>query len=249
MVFHPVVSSSSTNSIILVILQCPGPEVELRPLDLLSNMLASWPWKLNSFRNFLQVVSDLPFIRPCCFLQVLSDLPFIHPCCFLQVVSNLPFNRPCCFLQVVSDLPFIHPCCFLQVVSNLPFNHQCCFLQVVSNLPFIQNLSMLFSAGCVQLAIHPIPCCFLQVVFDLPFIHSCCFLQVVSDLPFIHPSEVKVLNDLCRLGTLYRSFQQFIQDHGTGVNTKRTGWIWHVVDHFCNVHHCVLLNCKRLQHI
>ncbi|KAK7116694.1 gamma-tubulin complex component 4-like [Littorina saxatilis] len=48
-------------------------------------------------------------------------------------------------------------------------------------------------------------------------------IQVVSDLPFIHPSEVEVLNELCRLGTLYKSFQHFIQEHGTGVATKRTG--------------------------
>ncbi|XP_076444201.1 gamma-tubulin complex component 4-like [Babylonia areolata] len=48
-------------------------------------------------------------------------------------------------------------------------------------------------------------------------------IQVVPDLPFIHPSEVKVLNDLCRLGTLYKSFQQFIQDYGSGVSTIHTG--------------------------
>ncbi|KAL8582302.1 hypothetical protein ACOMHN_037059 [Nucella lapillus] len=50
-------------------------------------------------------------------------------------------------------------------------------------------------------------------------------IQVVSDLPFIHPSEVKLLNDLCRLGTLYKSFQQFIQDHGSAVSTRPTVFV------------------------
>ncbi|KAL8582321.1 hypothetical protein ACOMHN_037078 [Nucella lapillus] len=36
-------------------------------------------------------------------------------------------------------------------------------------------------------------------------------------------TEVKLLNDLCRLGTLYKSFQQFIQDHGSAVSTRPTG--------------------------
>ncbi|KAK7475136.1 hypothetical protein BaRGS_00033628 [Batillaria attramentaria] len=48
-------------------------------------------------------------------------------------------------------------------------------------------------------------------------------IQVAPDLPFIHPSEVKILNDLCRLGTSYKSFQQFIQDHGTGPSIRRSG--------------------------
>ena len=37
------------------------------------------------------------------------------------------------------------------------------------------------------------------------------FLQVVSDLPFIHPTEVALLNRLCRLATHYSRFTTFIK--------------------------------------
>ncbi|XP_071096786.1 gamma-tubulin complex component 4-like [Haliotis cracherodii] len=40
-------------------------------------------------------------------------------------------------------------------------------------------------------------------------------IKVLEDLPFIHPSEVNVLNQLCRLGTLYRGFKVFIHKYGS----------------------------------
>lgn len=46
------------------------------------------------------------------------------------------------------------------------------------------------------------------------------FFKVVADLPFIHPSEVTILNDLCRLGTQYNTFQRFICNHGTSFSIK-----------------------------
>ncbi|XP_070541864.1 gamma-tubulin complex component 4-like [Ptychodera flava] len=36
-------------------------------------------------------------------------------------------------------------------------------------------------------------------------------IQVASDLPFIHRNEVDLLNRICRLGTYYKKFQEFIK--------------------------------------
>ncbi|XP_071167808.1 gamma-tubulin complex component 4-like [Mytilus edulis] len=39
-------------------------------------------------------------------------------------------------------------------------------------------------------------------------------IQVLSDVPFISPSEVDQLNKLCKLGTFYRDFNNFIRQYG-----------------------------------
>uniref|UniRef100_UPI00358F5972 gamma-tubulin complex component 4 n=1 Tax=Myxine glutinosa TaxID=7769 RepID=UPI00358F5972 len=38
-------------------------------------------------------------------------------------------------------------------------------------------------------------------------------LQVVQDFPFVHPSEVDLLNRICRLGTYYIQFSEFIRQN------------------------------------
>lgn len=38
-------------------------------------------------------------------------------------------------------------------------------------------------------------------------------LQVSQELPFLHPSETSVLNRLCRLGTDYIRFTEFVEQH------------------------------------
>lgn len=38
-------------------------------------------------------------------------------------------------------------------------------------------------------------------------------LQVSQDLPFLHPSEISVLNRLCKLGSDYIRFTEFIEQH------------------------------------
>ena len=48
-------------------------------------------------------------------------------------------------------------------------------------------------------------------------------LQVSSDLPFICPSEVDLLNRLCKLGTYYKDFNDFIQKHGGTLSMKNSG--------------------------
>ena len=47
-------------------------------------------------------------------------------------------------------------------------------------------------------------------------------LQVVPNLPFMPASEVKVLNHLCRLGTYYKDFRDFIQHYGFGILSQQT---------------------------
>lgn len=39
------------------------------------------------------------------------------------------------------------------------------------------------------------------------------FLKVSQDLPFLHPSETSVLNRLCKLGSDYIRFTEFIEQH------------------------------------
>ncbi|XP_062595152.1 gamma-tubulin complex component 4-like isoform X1 [Saccostrea cucullata] len=48
-------------------------------------------------------------------------------------------------------------------------------------------------------------------------------LKVTSDLPFICPSEVDLLNRLCKLGTYYKDFNNFIQKHGETLSLKNSG--------------------------
>lgn len=42
---------------------------------------------------------------------------------------------------------------------------------------------------------------------------KCCWSQVSQDLPFLHPSETSVLNRLCKMGTDYVRFTEFIEQH------------------------------------
>ncbi|KAL5004702.1 hypothetical protein ScPMuIL_018158 [Solemya velum] len=39
-------------------------------------------------------------------------------------------------------------------------------------------------------------------------------IEVLGDVPFIQPSEIAILNRLCKLGTSYRLFANFIEQHG-----------------------------------
>lgn len=48
-------------------------------------------------------------------------------------------------------------------------------------------------------------------------------MQVSSDLPFICPSEVDLLNRLCKLGTYYKDFNDFIQKYGGTLSIKNSG--------------------------
>ncbi|XP_041369156.1 gamma-tubulin complex component 4-like [Gigantopelta aegis] len=48
-------------------------------------------------------------------------------------------------------------------------------------------------------------------------------LKVLEGLPFIHPSEVNVLNQLCRLGTYFRDFSLFIDKYGSALSFTNTG--------------------------
>lgn len=52
------------------------------------------------------------------------------------------------------------------------------------------------------------------LTFDLPhpFPRTHTHTQVTADLPFIHPSEVSLLNRVCRLGTYYLRIKSFIED-------------------------------------
>lgn len=57
-----------------------------------------------------------------------------------------------------------------------------------------------------------------SVVFN-----DCCvgsLLQVSQDLPFLHPSESSVLNRICRLGTDYIRFKEFIEQHTEHVHQQ-----------------------------
>ena len=48
-------------------------------------------------------------------------------------------------------------------------------------------------------------------------------LQVSQDFPFLHPSETSVLNRLCRLGTDYIRFTEFIEQY-TGHVQQQVGF-------------------------
>ncbi|XP_052416768.1 gamma-tubulin complex component 4-like isoform X3 [Carassius gibelio] len=50
-------------------------------------------------------------------------------------------------------------------------------------------------------------------------------LQVSQDLPFLHPSETSVFNRLCKMGTDYVRFTEFIEQH--------TGHV-HQQEHYCS---------------
>lgn len=45
-------------------------------------------------------------------------------------------------------------------------------------------------------------------------------LQVSQDLPFLHPSESSVLNRICKLGTDYIRFKEFIEQHTEHVHQQ-----------------------------
>uniref|UniRef100_A0A8C6YNQ6 Gamma tubulin complex component protein N-terminal domain-containing protein n=1 Tax=Nothoprocta perdicaria TaxID=30464 RepID=A0A8C6YNQ6_NOTPE len=47
-------------------------------------------------------------------------------------------------------------------------------------------------------------------------------LQVSQELPFLHPSETSVLNRLCRLGTDYIRFAEFVEQY-TGHVQQQVG--------------------------
>ena len=47
--------------------------------------------------------------------------------------------------------------------------------------------------------------------------------QVLSDVPFICPSEVDQLNKLCKLGTYYRDFNNFIRQNGGHLSLQHNG--------------------------
>lgn len=48
-------------------------------------------------------------------------------------------------------------------------------------------------------------------------------IKVASDLPFLCPSEVDLLNRLCKLGTYYKDFNNFIQKYGGTLSFKNSG--------------------------
>lgn len=48
-------------------------------------------------------------------------------------------------------------------------------------------------------------------------------LQVCQELPFLHPSETSVLNRLCKLGSDYIRFTEFIEQHTGHVHTQDHG--------------------------
>lgn len=57
--------------------------------------------------------------------------------------------------------------------------------------------------------------------------------QVLSDVPFICPSEVDQLNKLCKLGTYYRDFNNFIRQNGGHLCLQHNGkWNLILCDHF-----------------
>lgn len=47
--------------------------------------------------------------------------------------------------------------------------------------------------------------------------------QVSQDLPFLHPSESSVLNRICKLGTDYIRFKEFIEQHTEHVHQQVSG--------------------------
>ncbi|RUS76183.1 hypothetical protein EGW08_016061 [Elysia chlorotica] len=47
-------------------------------------------------------------------------------------------------------------------------------------------------------------------------------IVVVPNLPFMPSSDVKVLNQLCKLGTYYKDFREFIQHYGFGILSQQT---------------------------
>ncbi|KAK3609174.1 hypothetical protein CHS0354_013711 [Potamilus streckersoni] len=48
-------------------------------------------------------------------------------------------------------------------------------------------------------------------------------IKVQKDIPFIHPSEVDQLNHLCRLGTFFKDFNNFIKKHGGTLSLHTDG--------------------------
>ncbi|KAK3797703.1 hypothetical protein RRG08_054720 [Elysia crispata] len=54
------------------------------------------------------------------------------------------------------------------------------------------------------------------------FKHTNDGIMVVPNLPFMPTSEVKVLNHLCKLGTYYKDFRDFIQHYGFGILSQQT---------------------------
>lgn len=60
----------------------------------------------------------------------------------------------------------------------------------------------------------------LILVGVLIFIIS--IVQVVSDLPFLHPSEVEILNHLCKLGSHFKQFELFIKNYSVLLPEKST---------------------------
>lgn len=64
-------------------------------------------------------------------------------------------------------------------------------------------------------------------------------LQVSQDLPFLHPSESSVLNRICKLGTDYIRFKEFIEQHTEHVHqqehhTNQTGLYGSYLWAFCS---------------
>lgn len=55
----------------------------------------------------------------------------------------------------------------------------------------------------------------------------CLLMQVSQDLPFLHPSESSVLNRLCKMGTDYVRFTEFIEQHTGHVHQQVcTMFLW-----------------------
>ena len=61
------------------------------------------------------------------------------------------------------------------------------------------------------------------------YIYICTKFQVLGDIPFICPSEIDLLNKLCKLGTHYRDFSSFIQKYGGTLSIKPDGG-WNIMD-------------------
>lgn len=58
----------------------------------------------------------------------------------------------------------------------------------------------------------------------MSFFKGCCSSQVSQDLPFLHPSETCVLNRLCKMGTDYVRFTEFIEQHTGHVHQQVSTW-------------------------
>lgn len=70
-------------------------------------------------------------------------------------------------------------------------------------------------------------------------------IEVVDELPFIHPSEVQLLNKICRLGTYYQQLHTFVEQQQTAENGLYVKALANGVDEILSAYRQTLLRIEE----